>query len=150
MFFGKDEITTGASNDFERANKIIRDMITKYGMDPEIGLVVYPDENNSDFSFFKPYSEETAQKIDEKVKMYLEDAYKVAKNTILEHKDTMEKIAELLIKKEYISGEDFSVMVENPDKIEEFKNADEIVTKAEEKSEVEEVIEKVEEKMNEE
>jgi ATP-dependent Zn protease len=106
-------------------------MITKYGMDPEIGLVVYPDENSSDFSFFKPYSEETAQKIDEKVKKYLEDAYKVAKNTILEHKDTMEKIAELLIKKEYISGEDFSMMVENPDKIEEFKNADEIVTKTE-------------------
>ena len=128
IFFGKDNITTGASNDFERANKIIRDMITKYGMDSEIGLVVYPDENSSDFSFFKPYSEETAQKIDEKVKMYLEDAYEVAKNTILAHKETMEKIAELLIKKEYISGEDFSVMVENPDKIEEFKNADEIVS----------------------
>ncbi len=106
-------------------------MITKYGMDPEIGLVVYPDENNSDFSFFKPYSEETAQKIDEKVKMYLEDAYEVAKNTILSHKETMEKIAELLIKREYISGEDFSVMVENPDKIEEFKNADRVVRDAE-------------------
>ena len=132
IFFGKDEITTGASNDFERANRIIRDMITKYGMDPEIGLVVYPDNQNSDFSFFKPYSEETAQKIDEKVKKYLEDAYEVAKNTILAHKETMEKIAELLIKKEYISGEDFSIMVENPDKIEEFKNADEIVTNAEE------------------
>ena len=132
IFFGKDNITTGASNDFERANKIIRDMITKYGMDPEIGLVVYPDERNSDFSFYKPYSEETAEIIDEKVKKYLEDAYKVAKNTILEHKETMEKIAELLIKKEYISGEDFSMMVENPDKIEEFKNADEIVTNAEE------------------
>lgn len=132
IFFGKDNITTGASNDFERANKIIRDMITKYGMDPEIGLVVYPDDQSSDFSFFKPYSEETAQKIDEKVKMYLEDAYKVAKNTILEHKETMEKIAELLIKKEYISGEDFSMMVENPDKIEEFEHDDEVVTKAEE------------------
>ncbi|MBR7036513.1 hypothetical protein IKI14_01195 [bacterium] len=150
MFFGKDEITTGASNDFERANRIIRDMITKYGMDPEIGLVVYPDENNSDFSFYKPYSEETAQKIDEKVKLYLEEAYDAAKSTILKHKKTMERIAELLIKKEYISGEDFSMMVENPDKIEEFKNADEIVTKAEEKSEVGKVIEKVEEKMNEE
>ena len=63
--------------------------------------------------------------------MYLEDAYKVAKSTILAHKETMEKIAELLIKKEYISGEDFSVMVENPDKIEEFKNADEVVRDAE-------------------
>ncbi len=149
IFFGKDEVTTGASNDFERANKIIRDMITKYGMDPEIGLVVYPDDQSSDFSFFKPYSEETAQKIDEKVKMYLEYAYDVARSTILKHKKTMEKIAEILIKKEYISGEDFSMMVENPDKIEEFKNADEIITKAEEKSEIEEVIEKVEEKMNE-
>ena len=152
IFFGKDEITTGASNDFERANKIIRDMITKYGMDPEIGLVVYPDEQSSDFSFFKPYSEETAQKIDEKVKKYLEDAYEVAKNTIMKHKTTMEKIAELLIKKEYISGEDFSVMVENPDKIEEFKNADEVVTKAEEretkKADVEEIIDRGEEKIN--
>jgi len=143
IFFGKDEITTGASNDFERANKIIRDMITKYGMDPEIGLVVYPDDQNSDFSFFKPYSEETAQKIDGKVKKYLEDAYKVAKNTILKHKETMEKIAELLIKKEYISGEDFSMMVENPDKIEEFKNTDEIVTKAEEKEENKSEIKKI-------
>ena len=121
-------------------------MITKYGMDPEVGLVVYPDDPSSDFSFYKPYSEETAQMIDEKVKMYLEDAYKVAKNTILEHKETIEKIAELLIKKEYISGEDFSMMVENPDKIDEFRDADEIVTKAEEtnKSEVKRIINKVE------
>ena len=120
-------------------------MITKYGMDPEIGLVVYPDDPTSDFSFYKPYSEETAQMIDEKVKMYLEDAYKVAKNTILEHKETMEKIAELLIKKEYISGEDFSMMVENPDKIDEFRDTDEIVTKAEEnnKSEVKQIINKI-------
>ena len=151
IFFGEDNITTWASNDFERANKIIRDMITKYGMDSEIGLVVYPDDPSSDFSFYKPYSEETAQMIDKKVKMYLEDAYKVAKNTILEHKETMEKIAELLIKKEYISGEDFSMMVDNPDKIDEFRDTDEIVSKAEEseenKSEVNEIIDKVEAKL---
>ena len=123
-------------------------MITKYGMDPEIGLVVYPDDQSSDFSFYKPYSDETAEKIDEKVKIYLEEAYDIAKSTILKHKKTMEKIAELLIKREYISGEDFSMMVENPDKIEEFKNADEIVTKAEEtgdeKAEIKDTIDKVE------
>jgi hypothetical protein len=107
-------------------------MITKYGMDPEIGLVVYPDEQSSDFSFYKPYSDETAEKIDERVKKYLEDAYDVAKSTILKHKKTIEKIAELLIKREYISGEDFSMMVENPDKIDEFRDTDEIITKAEE------------------
>ena len=131
IFFGKDEITTWASNDFERANKIIRDMITKYWMDPEIGLVVYPDDQSSDFSFYKPYSDETAEKIDEKVRKYLEEAYDIAKNTILKHKKTIEKIAELLIKKEYISGEDFSIMVDNPEKIEELKNSDEITIKSE-------------------
>ena len=149
IFFGKDNITTWASNDFERANKIIRDMITKYWMDPEIGLVVYPDEQNSEFSFYKPYSEETAEKIDKKVKIYLEEAYENAKNIILEHKDTMEKIAELLIKKEYISGEDFSVMVENPDKIEEFKNTDDIVVKAEEKVEEKTEVTDVDDKVKE-
>ena len=132
IFFGKDEITTWASNDFERANKIVRDMITKYWMDPEIGLVVYPDQQNSDFSFYKPYSEETAEKIDEKVKLYLENAYKIAKDIILAHKQTMEKIAELLIKKEYISWEDFSMMVEYPEKIDEFKEMDDLISKTEE------------------
>ena len=133
IFFGESEITTWASNDFERANKVVRDMITKYGMDPEIGLVVYPDEQSSDFSFFKPYSEETAQKIDDKVKEYLDEAYNTAKVLILKHKDTIEKIAEVLIKKEYISWEEFSLMVEYPEKIDEFKENDDILTNTENK-----------------
>ena len=135
VFFWKDEITTWASNDFERANKIVRDMITKYGMDPDIGLVVYPNEQNSDFSFYKPYSESTAVQIDQKVKEYLENAYKIAKKTIIEHKKTLEQIAEILIKKEYISWEDFSMMVEYPEKIEEFRNSDELLTNVEENQE---------------
>jgi predicted ATP-grasp superfamily ATP-dependent carboligase len=61
----------------------------------------------------------------------------------------MEKIAELLIKKEYISGEDFSVMVENPDKIEEFKNTDDIVVKAEEKVEEKTEVTDVDDKVKE-
>ena len=128
IFFWKDEITTWASNDFERANKIVRDMITKYWMDPELWLVVYPNEDHNDYSFYKPYSESTAIKIDEKVKEYLDNAYSIAKKTILEHKDTIKQIAEILIKKEYISWEDFSMMVEYPEKIEEFKISDEILT----------------------
>ena len=128
IFFGLDEITTGASNDFERANKMIRNMLTKFGMDPELWLVVYPDETQSEFSFFKPYSETTALKIDEKVRLYLEQAYAISKQTILDHKDTIQKIAEILIKKEYISWEDFSMMVEYPEKIDEFKESDEVLS----------------------
>ena len=128
VFFGKDEITTWAANDFERANKIVRDMITKYGMDSELGLAVYPNEQQSDFSFFKPYSESTAVKIDDKVKTYLDEAYKTAKKIIMDHKETLEKIAEILIQKEYIYGEDFSMMVDHPEKIEEFKETDDLMS----------------------
>lgn len=131
IFFWLDEITTWASNDFERANKMVRNMLTKYGMDSELGLVVYPDEW-TDYSFVKPYSEATALKIDEKVRLYLEKAYEVSKQTILDHKDTMQKIAEILIKKEYISWDDFSMMIEYPEKIEEFEETDEQVANVEE------------------
>lgn len=113
IFFGKDEITTGASNDFERANKTIRNMLTKFGMDDELGMVVY--EENPDFNFTKPYSEETAQKIDAKVKVYLENAYAISKKTIMKYQKTLEKIAAILIEKEYISGEEFAEMIDNPE-----------------------------------
>lgn len=113
IFFGKDEITTGASNDFERANKTIRNMLTKFGMDDELGMVVY--EENPDFNFTKPYSEETAQKIDAKVKVYLENAYAISKKTIMKYQKTLERIVAILIEKEYISGEEFAEMIDNPE-----------------------------------
>ena len=71
-------------------------------MDEDLGLVVYPEVDQSDFSFFKPYSETTALKIDEKVKSYLERAYAISKQTILDYKDVMQEIADMLIKKEYL------------------------------------------------
>ncbi|MDR2190968.1 MAG: AAA family ATPase [Candidatus Peribacteria bacterium] len=115
VFFGKEEITTGASNDFERANKTIRNMLTKFGMDEELGMVVY--EENPDFNFTKPYSEMTAQTIDAKVKVYLENAYKISKQMIMQHKSLLENIAKMLIEKEYISGDEFAEMIDNPEKI---------------------------------
>lgn len=128
VFFGKDEITTGASNDFERANKMVRNMLTKFWMDEDLGLVVYPEVDQSDFSFFKPYSETTALKIDEKVKSYLERAYAISKQTILDHKDVMQEIADMLIKKEYLLWEDFAQMIDHPEKIEQYKKADDLLS----------------------
>jgi cell division protease FtsH len=78
-------------------------------------MVVY--EENPDFNFTKPYSETTAQKIDAKVKDYLEDAYKVSKQTITKYKSTLEKIAKTLIEREYISGDEFAEMIDNPETI---------------------------------
>jgi cell division protease FtsH len=94
---------------------MIRNMLTKFGMDEELGMVVY--DENPDFNFTKPYSEITAQKIDAKVKEYLDASFALSKNTILEHKGVLEKIANILIEKEYISGDEFAEMIDHPEKI---------------------------------
>jgi ATP-dependent Zn protease len=79
-------------------------------------MVVY-EENPDGYTFVHPYSETTAQKIDTKVKVYLENAYKIAKQTLTKHKVLLEKIAIILIEKEYISGEEFAEMIDHPDTI---------------------------------
>jgi cell division protease FtsH len=75
-------------------------------------MVVY--EENPDFNFTKPYSEKTAERIDTKVKKYLDEAFSISKKTITKHKSTLENIAKILIEKEYISGDEFAEMVDNP------------------------------------
>ncbi len=110
IFFGKEEITTGAANDFERATKTVRNILTKFGMDDELGMVVYKED--PDMPFFKPYSEETAQKIDKKVKEYLDNAYEISKKIINKHKKLIENIAVILVEKEFITWEEFAEMVD--------------------------------------
>ncbi|MBO4204239.1 ATP-dependent zinc metalloprotease FtsH [bacterium] len=109
IFFGPEEITTGAANDFERATQTVRNILTKFGMDEELGMVVYKED--PDFPLLKPYSEETAQKIDRKIKEYLDNAYQISKKTITKHKKLIEKIAAILVEKEFITGEEFAEIV---------------------------------------
>ena len=121
IFFGKEEITSGASNDFERANSIIRSMLVQYGMDEDLGLAVYKEDQ--DYTLFKPYSEEKAEQIDKKMKEYLDHAYQNAKDTIKEYQNVISKIAWILLKKEYLSGDEFSDMVDHPEHIEKYEEA---------------------------
>ena len=93
-------------------------------MDEELGMVVY-EENQHDLTFFKPYSEITAQKIDLKVKTYLELAFKTAKKMIEQNKETLTKVAKILIDREYIAGEDFAQMIDNPEKITKYQETGE-------------------------
>jgi cell division protease FtsH len=81
-------------------------------------MVVY--EENPDYTFVHPYSEATAQKIDAKVKAYLEHAYNISKQTITKYKTLLEKIAMMLIEKEYISGDEFAEMIDHPESIPSF------------------------------
>lgn len=133
IFIWADEITTGASNDLERASNIIRWMLTKYWMNSDLWLAVYNDQ--SDYNFCKPYSEATALKIDETIKDFLNQCYEEAKKQILAHKDEIEKIAEILLQKEYLSGKDFADMIDHPELIEKFAKQTEESLKKKEESE---------------
>ena len=119
IFFGKDQISTWASNDFEKASSYVRNLLVKYGMDEDLWLAVYKDEE--DYPFLKQYSEEKAQQIDKKMKHYLDEAYLVAKKTIKSYQDILVRIAWILLKKEYLSGEEFSDMIDHPETIEKYE-----------------------------
>ncbi len=111
VFFGKEHITTWASNDFERATKIATDMITKYGMDDELWLASYTEGQDS---FNKPFSEKTAEKIDTKVKELLADAYKKSKSILQKNKSLVETMASILIEKEYLTKSEFENLMKTP------------------------------------
>lgn len=110
VFFGKDEITTGASNDFQRATAIVKNMILRYGMDEDFGPINYLKDSEEQ-AFTNPYSEKMAELLDQKIKSYLENAYTKAKTILIENKDLIEKMCKILLEKEYLSSEEFVQMM---------------------------------------
>ena len=116
IFFGADNITTWSANDFEKATAIVTSMIVKYGMDKELGTVTYSENNKSEYSMFRGYSEKTAQIIDEKIKKYMADCYEQSKKIILQNKDLIEKLSVVLLEKEYLTKDEFESMIKNDSK----------------------------------
>ena len=113
IIFG--DITTGASNDIKRATATARKMITKYGMSLELGTIDYDSDGGEvfigrDLAQQRPYSEETANKIDKEVKEIIDMCYKEAKDIIVEQKEVLEKCAKLLLEKEKIGREEFEAL----------------------------------------
>ena len=107
-----NDISTGASNDIERATKIARSMVTKYGMSDKIGAIMLGHDQEEvflgrDISQGKGYSEETAGVIDEEVKKIIDNAYKTAENILKENIDKLHAVAGVLLEKEKIDGEEF-------------------------------------------
>lgn len=113
IMFGKEHITTGASNDLERVTRIVTDMIVKYGMDEEIGLWQYKtwEEN---YEFYRPYSEQTADKIDAKIKMIIAWCYDKAKEILSQNKELMKTLAKVLLQKEYLTKDEFELLMSDP------------------------------------
>ena len=126
-----DDISTGASNDIEKATKTARSMVTKYGMTKELGCVCYGRDNGAvflgrDMGNTQDYSEATAAKIDELVLKIVNDAYAEAEKILSENIDKLHEIAAYLIKHEKMNGDDFEAVMngtyvepEEPDDSEE-------------------------------
>ena len=107
-----NDISTGASNDIERATQIARSMVTKYGMSERIGTITLGSSQEEvflgrDFAQSKEYSEETANLIDEEVKSIIDFAYKKAEEILKANMEKLTKVANVLLEKEKIDGEEF-------------------------------------------
>ena len=107
-----DDISTGASNDLERATDTARSMVTRYGFSERMGPVVYgtdPGETflGRDFGQGKGYSENTAAEIDNEIRDIMDEAYETARRILTEHMDQLHRVAGVLMEKEKISGEEF-------------------------------------------
>ncbi len=107
IFFWKENITTWASNDFEKATTIIYNMVTKYWMDEELWPIQYSDQNREEYKLFKNYSEKTAEIIDQKIKSYLFACYESAKKIIKDNKALIERMSVILLDREYLTREEF-------------------------------------------
>ena len=110
-----DDISTGASNDIERATKIARAMVTKYGMSDRVGTITLGQNQEEvflgrDFAQSKEYSEETAGIIDEEVKRIIDSAYSKAEEILKEHVDKLHSVAGVLLEKEKIDGDEFDAI----------------------------------------
>ena len=113
------DISTGASNDIERATQIAKSMCTKYGMSDRIGTITLGSSQDEvflgrDFAQEKSYSEETAGIIDEEIKNIIDHAYEEAKSILSKNRDKLDKVAAVLIEKEKITGDEFDqIFAEN-------------------------------------
>ena len=125
-----DDISTGASNDIQKATSIARNMVTRYGMSDKLGTVLYGSEHSSDevflgrdFSSGKNYSEKTAAVIDDEIRSIISKAYDTCKKYLKENIEKLHFIAEFLLKNESMDEEQFKAAMEteNPT-IEDIEN----------------------------
>ncbi len=109
LVFGK--ISTGASNDLERITKLAYSMVTVYGMNDKIGNISFYDSKQPEYSFNKPYSEETAREIDEEVRKLVQIAYERTRQMLEDKRGALEIIAQELLKKEILYQNDLERLI---------------------------------------
>ena len=109
IIFGK--ISTGALSDLERVTKMAYSIVSVYGMNDKIGNVSFYDSKQSDYSFTKPYSDQTAETIDNEVRKLIDDTYQRTKKLLLERRTELETVAKELLEKEIIFQSDLEKLI---------------------------------------
>ena len=117
IIYGKDFITTGASNDLEKVTSVARNMVTKYGMSEKLGNLAYgkSDERvfmGRDFGHTRDYSEEVAAEIDEEVQRIVKEQYDIAHMLLTQNQDMLEQIAKALLDRETLDEKEFEELME--------------------------------------
>ena len=117
IVYGKDSITTGASNDLEKVSSLARSMVTKYGMSDKMGNMAYgKDEQHifmgRDFGMRRDFSEEVAAEIDKEVKRIVDERYAIAKELLTSNRDMLEAISKELLDKETLDEKEFVDLME--------------------------------------
>ncbi|MBU5405664.1 ATP-dependent zinc metalloprotease FtsH [Paraeggerthella hongkongensis] len=130
-----DDITTGASNDLERATKMARAIVTQYGMSTELGTQVFGQPNHEvflgrDYGNTQDYSEETARRIDDEVARIMKEAHDRAYDILVSHREQMDLMANVLLERETVEGEACLALLDNTWD-EYLKHEDEIIAKKE-------------------
>jgi cell division protease FtsH len=111
-----NDISTGAQNDIDRASKIARSMVMRYGMSEKLGTITFGTDQEEvflgrDFSNSKNYSDETSTLIDLEVKRIVDTAYNTAERLLREHINKLHLVAAVLLEKEKIEGEEFEAIM---------------------------------------
>ncbi len=106
-----DKISTGALSDLERVTKMAYSMVSVYGMNDKIGNVSFYDSKQSDYNFTKPYSDTTAETIDQEVRTLIDEAFERTKQLLLDKRDQLEVIAQELLEKEIIFQTDLERLI---------------------------------------
>lgn len=117
IVYGKDDITTGASNDLEKVSSLARSMVTKYGMSDKMGYMAYgKDEQHifmgRDFGMRRDFSEEVAAEIDKEVKRIVDERYAIAKELLTSNRDMLEAISKELLDRETLDEKEFVELME--------------------------------------
>ena len=120
IIFGEEEVTTGASNDLQQVTRVARQMVTRFGMSDRLGPVALGRQNGNvflgrDIASDRDFSDETASAIDEEVRNLVDQAYRRAKEVLVENRSILDKLAEMLVDKETVDSDELQDLLASND-----------------------------------